>query len=110
MDKDFAEKLVENHRLAAMDCARQLDLRDKRTAAENLAQAEDDLLQALRVPKQVEEDYPTVKDLAAIAALKGFCTNRGPVESHYGNNAFAAFEQAAEFMAERARRQGGDHA
>lgn len=78
-------------------------------AHDRLEKARNDLLQALTVPV-VEEDFPTVLDMAANAALSGLLTANVDVNTdnmpdiNPDDAARKAYNYASAMMAERAKR------
>lgn len=72
MEKSFAEKLVEAYGEAVVTWHSQENI-ESRDALAVLKKSRADLIQALTVPAPVvEEDFPTVRDEFAKAALTGF--------------------------------------
>lgn len=81
--KDFAEVLVNRledayHAYAGLIENPSADDPEILEAANFRRKAREDILQALRVPSPPSEDLPSVRDLAAFAALQGMTANCAP--------------------------------
>lgn len=86
-EKSYADNLIKAFEDAVLD----YDNADGATSApalKHLDRAREDLRQALLVPKQVEEDFPTMRDQFAMAALPALvaadpCSKEAAVRDAY---------------------------